>query len=73
MKSMRENHFSEVRQWVPFILIGDDVTFEGLYLILFVQYIQVFLVTVCEAGHGLCANFVPRNILFCFSPIIYCG
>ena len=36
MKSMRENHFSDVRQWAPFMLIGDDVTFEGLYLILFV-------------------------------------
>ena len=72
MKSMRENHFSEVRQWAPFMLIGDDVTFEGLYLILFVQYIQECLVTVCEAGHGVCANFVPRNIYFCFSPIIYC-
>ena len=72
MKSMRENHFSEVRQWAPFMLIGDDVTFEGLYLILFVQYIQECLVTVSEAGHGVCANFVPRNIFFCFSPIIYC-
>ena len=29
MKSMRENRFSEVRQWAPFMLIGDDVTFEG--------------------------------------------
>ena len=54
MKSMRENRFSEVRQWAPFMLIGDDVTFEGLCLILFVQYIQECLVTVCEAGHGVC-------------------
>ena len=36
MRSMRENRFSDVRQWAPFMLIGDDVTFEGLYLILFV-------------------------------------
>ena len=30
MKWMRENHFSDVRLWAPFILIGDDVTFKGL-------------------------------------------
>ncbi|XP_073251997.1 tetratricopeptide repeat protein 28-like [Porites lutea] len=29
MKSMRENRFSDVMQWAPFILIGDDVTFKG--------------------------------------------
>ena len=33
MKSMRENRFSDVEQWAPFMLIGDDVTFKGLYLI----------------------------------------
>ena len=33
MKSMRENRFSDVMQWAPFMLIGDDVTFKGLYLI----------------------------------------
>ncbi|CAH3168924.1 unnamed protein product [Porites lobata] len=33
MKSMRENHFSDVMQWAPFMLIGDDVAFKGLYLI----------------------------------------
>ena len=33
MKSMRENLFSDVKQWAPFMLIGDDVTFKGLYLI----------------------------------------
>ena len=33
MKSMRENCFSDVKQWAPFMLIGDDVTFKGLYLI----------------------------------------
>ena len=33
MKSMRENHFSDVKQWAPFMLIGDDVAFRGLYLI----------------------------------------
>ena len=43
MRSMRENRFSDVRQWAPFMLIGDDLTFEGLHLILFVQYLQVFL------------------------------
>ena len=31
MKSMRENHFSDVMQWAPFMLIGDDVAFKGLY------------------------------------------
>ena len=33
MKSMRETRFSDVMQWAPFMLIGDDVTFKGLYLI----------------------------------------
>ena len=28
MKWMRSNGFSEVRQWAPFVLIGDDVTFD---------------------------------------------
>ena len=28
MKWMRENGFPEVRQWVPFMLIGDNVTFD---------------------------------------------
>ena len=28
MKWMRANGFSEVRQWAPFMLIGDDVTFN---------------------------------------------
>ena len=30
MKWMRENKFSDVRLWAPFMLIGDDVTFKGL-------------------------------------------
>ena len=30
MKWMRENNFSDVRLWAPFMLIGDDVTFKGL-------------------------------------------
>ena len=38
MKSMRENHFSDVKQWAPFMLIGDDVTFKGLYLISFFRF-----------------------------------
>ena len=29
MKRMRENSFSDVEQWAPFMLIGDDVRFEG--------------------------------------------
>ena len=29
MKWMRENHFSDVKQWAPFMLIGDDVKFKG--------------------------------------------
>ena len=33
MKSMREARFSDVMQWAPFMLIGEDVTFKGLYLI----------------------------------------
>ena len=28
MKWMRDNGFSDVRQWAPFMLIGDDVTFD---------------------------------------------
>ena len=28
MKWMRNNGFSEVRQWAPFMLIGDDVSFH---------------------------------------------
>ena len=28
MKWMRKNRFSEVRQWAPFMLIGDDVSFH---------------------------------------------
>ena len=26
---VRENRFSDVKQWAPFMLIGDDVTFKG--------------------------------------------
>ena len=29
MKRMRENRFSDVEQWAPFMLIGDDVRFKG--------------------------------------------
>ena len=35
MKWMRENNFSDVRLWAPFMLVGDDVSFKGLYLIPF--------------------------------------
>ncbi|XP_073251865.1 tetratricopeptide repeat protein 28-like [Porites lutea] len=31
MKSMRETRFSDVMQWAPFMLIGDDVTFKGAF------------------------------------------
>ena len=41
MKSMRENSFSEVKHWAPFMLIGDDVTFKGLYLITFLCFLAV--------------------------------
>ena len=41
MKSMRENRFSEVRQWAPFMLIGDDVSFKGLYLITFLCFLAI--------------------------------
>ena len=33
MKWMRQNNFSDVRLWAPFMLIGDNVSFKGLYLI----------------------------------------
>ena len=33
MKLMRVNRFSDVKEWAPFMLIGDDVTLKGLYLI----------------------------------------
>ena len=37
MKSMRETGFSDVMQWAPFMLIGDDVTFKGLvFLAIFI-------------------------------------
>ena len=28
MRWMKENGFSEVRQWAPFMLIGDNVSFD---------------------------------------------
>ena len=28
MKWMRENNYSNVKDWAPFMLIGDDVTFD---------------------------------------------
>ncbi|CAH3182452.1 unnamed protein product [Porites evermanni] len=31
MKSMRETRFSDVEQWAPFMLIGDNVTFKGAF------------------------------------------
>ena len=47
MKSMRETRFSDFKQWAPFMLIGDDVTFKGLYLISFLGFLVV-LVKICE-------------------------
>ena len=47
MKSMRETGFSDVKQWAPFMLIGDNVTFKGLYLISFLGFL-VILVKICE-------------------------
>ena len=38
MKSMRETGFSDFKQWAPFMLIGDNVTFKGLYLISFFRF-----------------------------------
>ena len=38
MKSMRETGFSDIMQWAPFMLIGDNVTFKGLYLISFFRF-----------------------------------
>ena len=43
MKWMRENNFSDVRQWAPFMLIGDDVSFKGLYLIPFYVFFLAIL------------------------------
>ncbi|CAH3181391.1 unnamed protein product [Porites lobata] len=31
MKSMRETRFSDVKQWAPFMLIGDNVSFKGAF------------------------------------------
>ena len=42
MKSMRENRFSDVMQWAPFMLIGDDVAFKGLYLIAILGFFSYF-------------------------------
>ena len=47
MKSMRETDFSDIMQWAPFMLIGDNVTFKGLYLISFLGFLVV-LVKICE-------------------------
>ena len=47
MKSMRETRFSDIMQWAPFMLIGDNVTFKGLYLISFLGFL-VILVKICE-------------------------
>ena len=47
MKSMRETRFSDIMQWAPFMLIGDNVTFKGLYLISFLGCL-VILVKICE-------------------------
>ena len=41
MKWMRENNFSDVRLWAPFMLIGDDVSFKGLYLIPFYFFLAI--------------------------------
>ena len=29
MKWMRDNGFTKVSEWAPFMLIGDNVTFDG--------------------------------------------
>ena len=47
MKSMRETRFSDIMQWAPFMLIGDNVTFKGLYLISFLGFL-VILIKICE-------------------------
>ena len=47
MKSMRETRFFDVMQWAPFMLIGDNVTFKGLYWISFLGFL-VILVKICE-------------------------
>ena len=47
MKSMRETRVFDIMQWAPFMLIGDNVTFKGLYLISFLGFL-VILVKICE-------------------------
>ena len=42
MKSMRQNRFSDVMQWAPFMLIGDDVAFKGLYLMSILGFSSYF-------------------------------
>ena len=39
MRWMRENGFSEVREWAPFMLIGDNVSFDFPLLTLKGKYI----------------------------------
>ena len=55
MKSMRETRFSDVKQWAPFMLIGDDVTFKGLYLISFLGFSvilgKIFEIDVRDTTH----------------------
>ena len=48
MKSMRENHFSDVMQWAPFMLIGDDVAFKGLCLMSILGFSSYFCSKICE-------------------------
>ena len=51
MKSMREARLFDIMQWAPFILIGDNVTFKGLYFISFLGFL-VILVKICEIDVG---------------------
>ena len=62
MKSMRENHFSDVKQWAPFMLIGDDVAFKGLYLISLFMFSSNFFYKICEIN--LRDNSFFKNIYY---------
>ena len=74
MKSMRESRFPDVKQWAPFMLIGDNVTFKGLYLISFLGFL-VILIKICEIDvrdttHHL--ENIIKGVMLSFLSFFYC-
>ncbi|XP_078382338.1 uncharacterized protein LOC144665030 [Oculina patagonica] len=74
---MRESkEFGEIRQWAPFVLIGDDVTlecFEGKYICLQRQVRQQKIVKGSSASTGLTSTFkshIKHKIVFIFLQIV---